>query len=102
MYGVRLSSSILTCTASTTTIALSTTIPIANTKAKSVIKLIDSPNNCITKKDPINETGTAIIGINVERQSPKNKKTTIPTRINASLSVCKTCSTEASRTLETS
>ena len=82
--------------------ALSTTIPIANTKAKSVIKLIESPNNCITKNAPTKDTGTAIIGIKVDLQSPKNKKTTIATSIKASLNVCNTCSIEASKKLDTS
>ena len=102
LYGDRFSSSIFTWTASTTTIALSTTIPIANTNANRVIRLIDNPNICITKNDPIKETGTAIIGINVERQSPKKRNTTMATRINASLSVCNTLSIEASKKFDTS
>ena len=39
------------------------------------------------KKVPISETGTAIAGINVERQSPKNMKTTRETNKNASTKV---------------
>ncbi|MMZ70586.1 hypothetical protein D3C80_1361970 [compost metagenome] len=64
--------------------ASSTTIPIANTKANKVIKLIVKPNNCMNIKAPIRETGTAIVGIRVERKSPRNKNTTNATRINAS------------------
>ena len=45
LYGVISgNSSNLACTASTTTIALSTTIPIANTNENRVTKLIESPN----------------------------------------------------------
>ncbi len=66
------------------------------------MRLIDSPNICMTKKDPISDTGTAIIGIRVERQSPRKRNTTIATKIKASLRVCSTCSIEASRKLDTS
>ena len=38
------------------------------------------PNNCIKANVPIKDTGTAIAGIKVERQSPKNKNTTKPTK----------------------
>ena len=82
--------------------ASSTTIPIARTKAKRVIKLIDKPKNWMTKKEPISDTGTAKIGIKVERQSPRNKNTTSATKINASRSVWITCSIEASKNCETS
>ena len=98
----RCSSSILAWTASITTIASSTTTPIAITKAKSVIKLMVIPNNCIKAKVPINDTGTAIAGINVERQSPRNRNTTNPTKIKASTKVWITLSIEASKNLETS
>ena len=42
------------------------------------------PKSCININVPTNETGTAITGIKVERQSPKNKKTTIATKTKAS------------------
>ena len=82
--------------------ASSTTIPIANTNANKVTKLIDSPKAWIIKNAPTRDTGTAKIGIKVERQSPKKTKTTNATNIKASLSVCTTCSIEASKNLETS
>ena len=84
LSGDRCFSSILAWTASITTIASSTTIPIAITKAKSEIKFNVIPKADIIANVPINETGTAIVGINVERQSPKNRKTTIATNMNAS------------------
>lgn len=101
-YGERCFSCIFACTASTTTIASLTTTPIANTSAKSVIRLIDSPSRSMTKNVPINDTGTARVGINVERQSPKNKKTTNATSTKASNSVCTTFSIDASKKLDTS
>ena len=60
------------------------------------------PNNCIKKNVPISDTGTAIAGINVERQSAKNKNTTSDTSKNASSKVCSTFSIEASKKVETS
>ena len=45
---------------------------------------------------------TAIIGIKVERQSPKKRNTTMATKIKASRNVCSTCSIEASKKLDTS
>ncbi|GAQ48759.1 hypothetical protein FPK15_contig00017-0012 [Flavobacterium psychrophilum] len=82
--------------------ASSTTTPIANTRANSVTKFIFIPKKFIKANVPTSDTGTAIAGIIVERQSPKNKKTTNPTRINASIKVCSTFSIEASKNLEAS
>ncbi|MNX76094.1 hypothetical protein D3C86_1075900 [compost metagenome] len=100
--GAICSSEILTWTASTTTMALSTTIPIESTRAKRVSKLIEKPIIDIKVKEPISATGTARTGINVERQSWRNIKTTKATRIKASISVFKTSSIEASRKRDTS
>ncbi|MNX60923.1 hypothetical protein D3C86_918420 [compost metagenome] len=94
--------SIFACTASITTIASSTTTPMAKTKANKVIRLRVMPKNCINTNVPIRDTGTAIAGITVERQSPRNRNTTNPTRIKASIKVCITFSIEASRNLDTS
>ncbi len=60
---------ILTCTASTTTMASSTTIPIANTSPKRESTLIVNPNIGKNIKAPINETGIAKVGMSVARQS---------------------------------
>jgi hypothetical protein len=38
-----------------------------------VIRFNVIPKNCINIKVPINDTGAAIAGINVERQSPKRE-----------------------------
>ena len=101
-YGERCFSCIFACTASTTTIASSTTTPIASTKANNVIRLIESPSNNMKKNVPTSDTGTARVGMSVERQSPRNKKTTRATNTNASNNVRKTSSMEASRNAETS
>jgi hypothetical protein len=60
---------------------------MAITKAKSEIKFKVIPKADITANVPTNETGTAIVGINVERQSPKNRNTTIATNMKASNNV---------------
>ncbi|MNL47048.1 hypothetical protein D3C87_1698140 [compost metagenome] len=91
-FGDRCSFSILACTASTTTIASSTTIPMARTSANSVSKLIEKPNNCMKKKVPTIATGTAMAGISVDLKSCKNRNTTKNTSIKASIKVCLTWS----------
>jgi hypothetical protein len=53
---------------STTTIASSTTIPIASTMPNRVKVLIEKPKACIPAKVPTRETGTATPGIKVARQ----------------------------------
>ena len=52
-------------TASTTTIASSTTIPMTSTMANMVITLIDMPKYEMAANAPNNETGTAMVGISV-------------------------------------
>ena len=74
-------------TASTTTIASSTTIPIARTRARSDTVLAEKPIANMTAKVPTRATGTAMIGINVARKFPRKMKTTMPTRTKASSSV---------------
>ena len=54
------------------------------------------------KKVPTSETGTARVGISVERQSPRKRKTTRATRTNASNRVWSTFSMDASRKADTS
>ena len=58
----------LRSTFSTTTIASSTTIPIASTKPKSERLLIENPNSIIKKNVPTSETGIAKIGMIAARQ----------------------------------
>ena len=64
----------LAWTASTTTIASSTTIPIASTNANNVSKLIEYPNKFRKKNVPTIETGTAMAGINVEHHQEHQNK----------------------------
>ena len=93
---------ISTFTASITTIASSTTIPIAMTKAKSEIMLSVMLNTSIAMKLPNNEIGMAKIGMTAARQSPRKMNTTMPTKTKASISVWITFSILASRNRLTS
>ena len=85
----------LRSTFSTTTMASSTTMPIASTSPNRVSALIEKPNTCMTAKVPITETGTAISGMIEARQVCRNRMTTSTTRATASSSVCTTASIEA-------
>ncbi len=49
----------------------------------------------MTAKVPMSETGTSIIGRIMARQSCKNKRTTMATRITASRRVLKTSFTDS-------
>ena len=69
-------SSMWCSTASTTTMASSTTMPIASTSASSEIVLIEKPNTGNSTKVPTSETGTASSGISVARQPCRKMKTT--------------------------
>src|SRR5207245_6428940 len=84
------SESIRCCTASTTTMASSTTIPIASTRPNKVSVLIEKPSAANAAKVPISETGTAAIGISVARQLCRNRNTTNATSTNAMPSVIPT------------
>src|SRR5207247_5464838 len=80
-------SSMWRSTASTTTIASSTTSPIASTNPKSESVLIENPNSGNNTKTPINETGTAQSGMSVARQPCRKIKTTRTTSASASNNV---------------
>src|SRR5512139_879842 len=82
-------------TFSTTTIASSTTIPMANTSPSSETLLSENPNAAITAKVPIKDTGTSIIGISVARQSWRKTSTTMNTRTKASNRVLYTSWTDS-------
>ena len=89
--GVRSGSCSRMCsTASTTTMASSTTMPIANTRASSEIVLAEKPIASMTAKVPIRVTGTAMIGMMVARRLPRKTKTTIETSTKASIRVVMT------------
>ena len=77
-------------TDSTTTIASSTTMPIASTSPKSVRLLSEKPNAAMTAKVPMMATGTAISGMSADRQFCRKSRTTRATRITESSSVLKT------------
>ena len=81
---------------STTTMASSTTMPIASTSPNRVRLLSEKPSRAITAKVPISDTGTSIMGISVARQSCRNTSTTMKTRTNASKSVLYTSWTDSS------
>ncbi len=85
----------LRSTFSTTTIASSTTMPIASTRPNRLSALMEKPNRCITPKVPITDTGTAISGMMDARQVCRNSTTTITTSTTASSRVCTTASMEA-------
>ena len=64
------------CTFSTTTIASSTTRPIASTMASSVSRLRLKPRASISMQPPTIESGMVTTGISTERAEPRNRKMT--------------------------
>src|ERR1700709_1327971 len=75
--------SIKCCTASTTMMASSTTIPMASTKPNMVSVLMVKPNGIKKQKVPNMETGIASTGIKVDRQFCKKRNTTKATSASA-------------------
>ena len=71
-------------TASTTTMASSTTIPIASTRPSSESTLMEKPSRGNTMNVATSETGTVSRGISVARQFWRNTKTTRMTSTTAS------------------
>ncbi len=69
----------LRSTFSTTTIASSTTMPIASTRPNSDNAFSEKPNKCITASVPTSDTGTAASGITDARQVCRNSSTTSTT-----------------------
>ena len=61
---------------SMTTIASSTTNPVASVRPNRVSVLIEKPSTFISANVPISETGMVMAGISVVRQLCKNKNTT--------------------------
>ena len=74
-------------TFSTTTIASSTTMPIASTRPKSDSMFSEKPNAAITANVPISDTGIASSGITLARQVCRKTSTTSTTSTIASNSV---------------
>ena len=80
--------SIWCSTASTTTMASSTTRPMASTSPKSERVLMEKPSMGKMAKVPTSDTGTARSGIRVARHPWRKMKTTRMTRMRASKKVC--------------
>ena len=74
-------------TFSTTTMASSTTMAIANIKPNNVNVLIENPKKAITANVPISDTGIVIQGISTARQLCKKKNMTSTTKMVASTKV---------------
>ena len=94
--GAMLFSRIRRSTFSSTTMASSTTMPMASTSAKSVRVFMEKPTSHSPAKAPISDTGTAIIGISVARQVCRKRNTTASTSSAASKMVVFTSLIEAS------
>ena len=87
--------SMLRSTFSTTTMASSTTMPMASTRPNSERLLIEKPNSSIAPKVPTMEIGTASSGMIEARQVCRNRITTSTTSSTASSSVCTTALMES-------
>ena len=80
---------------SSTTMASSTTKPVAMVSAISDRLLRLKPHRYMAAKVPISETGTATAGISVARPERRKRKTTRITSATEITSVCSTSSSEA-------
>ena len=79
--------SILCAAPSTTTMASSTTMPIASTIANRVDRLTVKPSAHMPAKAPMMVTGTVVAGTSIARQSCRKIRITISTSTAASISV---------------
>ena len=84
----------LRSTFSTTTIASSTTMPMASTRPNSDRLLSEKPKAAIRKNVPINDTGMATMGMIAARHVCRNRMTTSTTSTTASRIVVTTASTD--------
>src|SRR5258708_21867262 len=84
---------------SMTTMASSTTNPVASVIPNRVRELIEKPKTLMKAKVPISETGIVTAGITGARQSSRKKKMTMITMITASSSVVTTSFTESPTTV---
>ena len=82
--------SMLRSTFSTTTMASSTTMPMASTRPNSVRVLMVKPRASSTAKVPTTDTGTASSGMIDARQVCRKTMTTSTTSSTASIRVCTT------------
>ena len=72
--------SMLWAAPSTTTMASSTTMPMASTMANSVDMFTEKPMAAIAAKAPMIVTGTVVAGTSMARQSCRKTRMTISTR----------------------
>ena len=84
------SSLITRSTFSTTTMASSTSSPIASTSPNIVSVLMEKPRAAMTPNVPSSTTGTAMVGIRVARRFCRKRYITRNTRAMASSRVCTT------------
>ena len=82
-----LPSSICRCTFSTTTMASSTTRPMASTMASSVSRFTLKPNSAMMAAPPSMDSGIVTTGISTARSEPRHRKITATTMMMASISV---------------
>ncbi len=82
-------------TASVTTMASSTTMPMASTSPNIVSTLIEKPSSGKKMNVPMSATGTVSNGISVARQLCRKMNTTSTTSTIASISVVTISSMEA-------
>jgi hypothetical protein len=90
--GDRCSSRISRSTDSMTTMASSTTIPMASTMPNNVSWLIENPKICMPMNAPMSATGTTSVGISVARKLCRNTSMTMNTRTTAATRVKMTSS----------
>ena len=83
-------SAICRSTFSTTTIASSTTMPMASTRPNSERLLMENPKAAMAANVPISDTGTATSGMMEARQFCRNSTTTSTTSSMASIRVWRT------------
>ena len=83
-------------TFSSTTMASSTTMPMASTSPNSVRRLIEKPSTNMPAKVPMIDTGMAMTGMIIARTLCRNRKTTSTTSVIASTKVMATSSIETS------
>src|SRR6185312_15875173 len=86
------------CTFSITTMASSTTSPVARVMPNKVSVLIENPSALTKMNVPTNETGIVTAGMTVERQSCRNTKITKITSKIASIRVVITSLMESATT----
>ena len=83
-------------TFSSTTMASSTTMPMASTSPNRVNRLMEKPSTYMPAKVPMIDTGMAMIGMIIARTLCRKRKTTSTTSAIASAKVMATSSIETS------